>query len=912
MNDRNTEKSSGHDPADSALTLQAAAKLSSWCARHPRTVVSIWAIALTLAALSLSRLTVSASLPAMLGQGGRAAAATQRITTGFQSGEDLLIVVEQPEHAAGSVVESGAGSGAAEIAQTELAAFAERFTASINADPDSRDQVAIVRTASSRDFTAYVRDNVIPNAAFFLTDSQFDVAIKKLSPSEIRAQIARNEAMLAGAGPAAGVLSKQILRDPLRLFEVATNKSDSTSAAPGLQSSFFSEPPQPDDGAAVAALPELSADGRSLLIRIASIDSPSDLEVARRLTVLAEKHVKLTNSTGLRVRIGGPAPIAATASTVIRRDAIWATISSVTMLAVLFGIFYQRWTAALLIGGATFTGMIIGVGVFSLFASEISPLGGMIAALLAGLGTDYGIHFLSHYDGARSEGLTSVRASSRTARDMAIPIATNCLTSVFGFASLWLSDIKMLSDFASLGAAGLFGALLAVFILLPAVLALTDFSVARDPSGINRFGKVTGSIARWPRSCITVCILALVVTVMAAANRGFVLQLEPDLTVMHPRPNTALDATRFVMENFTGRGEIVPVEIQLAAYGDLAAAAADAAAAIGNAVPPVPGLVSIAGLHQLVPDPRTAAARTARLAAFDAAGTLRAFDRALDESAFDPTVYAGYRRLLEKLLAARHPPTITNVLASPEISHRLFARAREGQQPTPAGVSASPTSTVLLVMFAKPLTDRHQRAAAISTLNSALQSQPNATVAGLAAVSEELQAAVQTGLPRSVALSVVLVLLWLLVVFRRLVDVILALIPLAFASGVTVLFMIATRQNFNPINSVAIPLLDGIAVDAGVFLVAAARAHGSSRENLVRHLRLTTHAVILAAATTLTAFLAFYPSHTPAIRSLGLIASVGITASFVAVLLLLMPILILRARPKASAATMADLPPTPG
>ncbi len=38
------------------------------------------------------------------------------------------------------------------------------------------------------------------------------------------------------------------------------------------------------------------------------------------------------------------------------------------------------------------------------------------------------------------------------------------------------------------------------------------------------------------------------------------------------------------------------------------------------------------------------------------------------------------------------------------------------------------------------------------------------------------------------------------------------------------LFMIAADQRFNPINSVAVPLLDGIAVDAGVFLVAAARS----------------------------------------------------------------------------------------
>ncbi len=904
-----TDHQTGHEPAESALTLQAAARLSSWCARHPRTIIGIWALALTLAAISLSQLTVSASLPAMLGQSARAAAATQRITTGFQGGEDLLIIVQPPEYPAANAT--------ADSTRTELVSFAESFTASINADPESRGIIATVRTASPEDFAIYVRQKIIPNAAFFLTDAQFYAAIAKLSPNEIRAQIGRNEALLAGAGPAAGVLSKQILRDPLRLFELATTGADSAFSAPGLQGTSPLGAPPSGENTAIAAPPEFSADGQSLLIRIGSIQPPSNLEVARRLTELAETHVRIANTTGLRVRLGGPAPIAATASTVIRQDAIWATVASVSLLAVLFGFFYRRWTAALLIGGTTFTGMIIGVGALGLFLGEISPLGAMIAALLAGLGTDYGIHFLSHYDGARSEGLTSVQSSTRTARDMAVPIATNCLTSVFGFASLWLSDIKMLSDFASLGAAGLAGALIAVFILLPAVLALTDGASSRGPSGTDRFGQVACHIARWPRSCIAICVLSLLAAVLAAANRGFVLQLEPDLTVMHPRPNTALDATRFVMENFTGRGELVPVEVRCGPSGDIAAAAADAATAIRNAAPPVPGLVSITGLHQLVPDSRSVPARAARLAAFDAAGTLEAFDRALDDSTFDPKVYGGYRRFLESLFAARHPPTITDVLASPAIAHRLFPRAET--EPTPQAINTSPTSltsptsTVLLVTLSKPLTDRQQRSAAISALTAALQSQPNTTVAGLAAVSEELQAAVQIGLPRSVALSVLLVLIWLMLVFRRPIDVILALIPLAFAGGATVLFMIATRQNFNPINSVAIPLLDGIAVDAGVFLVAAARAHGSSRENLIRHLPLTTHAIILAAATTLTAFLAFYPSHTPAVRSLGLIASVGITAAFAGVLLLLMPILILRARPAATTATTAttSAPPAP-
>jgi predicted RND superfamily exporter protein len=64
--------------------------------------------------------------------------------------------------------------------------------------------------------------------------------------------------------------------------------------------------------------------------------------------------------------------------------------------------------------------------------------------------------------------------------------------------------------------------------------------------------------------------------------------------------------------------------------------------------------------------------------------------------------------------------------------------------------------------------------------------------------------------------------------------VLMALVPLIFAGLTTVGFMIAMDIRFNPINSIAIPLLDGIAVDAGVFLVSVvrqARAEGLDRSD---------------------------------------------------------------------------------
>jgi predicted RND superfamily exporter protein len=278
--------------------------------------------------------------------------------------------------------------------------------------------------------------------------------------------------------------------------------------------------------------------------------------------------------------------------------------------------------------------------------------------------------------------------------------------------------------------------------------------------------------------------------------------------------------------------------------------------------------------------------------AVDPEKTVEGFDAAIAESAFDAAAFRAYRDFLRTLVSSRRSPGIAEVMKFPSIAGRMFPRSM-------IDAGKEPTDTVLVVRLESPLHDRGDRERTIGALTNAVRPFPGVTVAGLAAVSNELEEATRTGLAQSVALSIGLVLAWLLIVFRRPMDVLLALVPLLFAGVTTVLFMVAANQRFNPINSVAIPLLDGIAVDAGVFLVSVARTH-ASREELRKALRATTHAVLLAVSTTVTGFGALCFTHTPAIRSLGMVAAVGITASMLGALFVLMPILIWRASDRRS------------
>lgn len=854
------------------LALPTAARLASWSARNPRTIAIGAIVVAILSLLSISRLHISPSLQAILGGHSRVAAAMQRATTEYRAADALLVVVELPD-----------GRMADDAGRRELVEFALRFQATLDSDPEAQRLIAWVRFGQDPEFARFAQEIMLPSGAFHLDDAGLKELVARMQPDRLREQIARNEALIAAPGPAGGALAGRVLTDPLRLFELVPRE---LSAAVGAGSG--------EEGRSIVSAGEdeatgFSSDGRAVLIRIGGRRSSSDLDFAVRLTKVVASRAHASNTTGLRVDLAGPSAIAATTSGVIRGDAIVTTLASVALLYVLFVIFYRRWTAALLIGWVAAVGIMAGIGVFALFASAVSPLAAVIAALLAGLGVDYGIHFMSHYDACKAQGLDSASASIETSRRMAMPIVTNCFTSIFGFASLWPSNTQMLRDFALMGASGLLGALASVFILMPAMLRLFERDAHEGVPGHPRFGGLADIVAHRPRMWMTSSLVVLSVAVGAAGLQGFIPTLESDLTVMHPRPNRALDVTGEVVSRFSGQGEFIPIEVRAESPESLVIKAHDAARALRSEACREVGVAGVSGLHQLIPDPRGASRTLEVLATVDAERVVRSFDAALADSVFEPSYYSAYRDVLRSLLSSRHPPPVAVLRTFPSLAERLFPASA-------LDAGAPPTDTVLLVRLSSPLHDRAQRRRTMDVLDKALAPFPGVTVAGLAAVSDELEDATRASLPQAVAISAILVIVWLLIVFRKPMDVCLALIPLAFAALATVAFMVATKQKFNPMNSIAIPLLDGIAVDAGVFLVSAARAHSGTRDGLRLHLRTTTHAVLLAVTTTMTGFGTLCFTHTPAVRSFGMAAAVGIFASMCGALFVLMPILLGRAK----------------
>lgn len=866
------------EPGNTARKTSPLARVAAFCAHHPWGVVAASSIILILALASLQRLHVSASLVAMLGTQSAAARAFQTVITDFQ-GEEALLVLVEPEGTDRAAIPTPEQSDA-------TIAFADTLVTRLLSDPRTADHIAWARSRKDPVVLDFVTTEMVPNGPFYLGPPGTQALLERFKPQRLQEQFARNESLISSPGPTGDALSRAVLQDPLRLFELTSGMAAGESGNP-----IAVQPAAPG--------PELSRDGHAVLVRISPRAPLSDLEAAqslvRAVTAVADElsaEIAATHTNTVpKVHLGGGFAIAAVASRTIRSDAIISTLVSIGLLYGLFVVFYRRWLTPILIGLVAGFGLLVGFGINAAGAPTISPLAAAVAALLAGLGVDFGIHFVSHFDELRSRGYAAAHCATETARDMALPITTNCFTSIFGFLSLWPSKIAMLSDFAKLGAAGLVGAWVATFTLLPALLVLTNRSDKHTQTRPPRFGVAADIIAKRPRLWLSTSFSLFAIVAIIALARGVGPRLEGDLTVLHPRPNAALQTTDEIISRFAEQGELIPVLVTVTETNDLLPTAIDVGSALMSDRCRSLGVVDVVGAHRLLPDPRSTPDVQALLATTDVPQLLTKFDAAVNASAFEASSFATYREFLERLLKADSPPSWTDLARYPSLARRLL--------PTAHVNGANPTQTLVVVRLESPLRDRVHRAEVVSALRAALEPFPQATVAGLAAVSEDLEDATRQGLPQSVAISIALVLIWLVIVFRRPLDVIMALVPLMFAGSFTVAFMMATGTRFNPINSIAIPLMDGIAVDAGVFLVSVARQarrEGATRSELIKRLRPTLHAVLLASATTVTGFASLCATHTPAIQSLGFIAAIGITASFCGAAGILVPWILHKAR----------------
>lgn len=835
-------------------------------ARRPVLTLLAAAMIAALAAAGTTRLRPGVSLRDLIARNDEASAALVRVVEDFSVTDDLTLLVTAPP----------AGGREAEV-RNRLLSFATRLDAAVRADTDAARMCGNVRYRADQHgaIKAFIENVAVPNGLLYLTNKEFADVRERLTAPRMREQIARNEAMISAAGPAVDAVSDIVLRDPLRLYELIGGRF-----APW-------GPVSPAGGDAF-----LAPDGRSMLIMISGLRPASDLEFSKAFVAAIKRAVARANPGGLTVEYTGAYAIADLSARLIRRDMIVSVICSVAFIQILFLFAFRHLLSFALVMIPVAVGILTGFGVFSLLSTSITPVTAVIGALLAGIGIDYSIHVLAHY--GRSGGAAGARISAAVRR-VRVPIATAAITSVLAFLAIAQSDVQALRDFGRVGALGLVGAFLATLFVLPALIVVLSRAAGLGLDGLTPRGRLEHLIVgvyRRRRGAVglIIAIWLAALGVVAVSARGSLF--ESDLKVLHPRPNRALELEEVIADRFGAAPNALLVLLEADSDERLTTLAYEASRRLRTAQARAAGVVTVYSIADFLPDPAALPSRLKAIASIDADRVLHDFRAALEASLFDPKAYAGYEELLARLLAPDSPPTVEDLrtwAGGSYVVGRLLPRPGDGALAQP------PIETLVVARLSSPLNDRERRAETITTVRRLLSDVPSAVVTGLSVIGYDTERLIRGELLKLLGLAAIAILALLILVFRNLVDVLLVLLPTAFAVTTTAAVMFLTGDRLNMINLVGLPLLVGIGVDGGIILVSIARRcrlAGAGRETLAAQLGASCHALAVTNGTTILAFGSLTFTSMPAVQSLGRLTAVGMGATLVATLFMLAPILI--------------------
>jgi predicted RND superfamily exporter protein len=160
--------------------------------------------------------------------------------------------------------------------------------------------------------------------------------------------------------------------------------------------------------------------------------------------------------------------------------------------------------------------------------------------------------------------------------------------------------------------------------------------------------------------------------------------------------------------------------------------------------------------------------------------------------------------------------------------------------------------------------------AVFAELEPALAAMDGVTLVSQSRFGRELSREIGADFSRFVSIAGLIVLLLLVLLFRRLSAVLLALLPVL--TGLLAMFgvMAWLGLEMNLFNVIASILIIGLGVDYGIFMVC----HAQREEDLA-----SSRAILVSGLTTLVGFGALVLARHPALHSIGLTVLLGISAA---------------------------------
>lgn len=798
--------------------------------------------ALVLSLLSLwvaGQLRIEGQLVDLLPAGTPAAEEYRSYLERFGGLETVYVMVTAADSAV-SGSEPG-GRGGDEVAEEGgapaglLVEVAEQLAAEL----ESHAVVAEATAGISPEDLTFLTHEVLPRAVLAAPE---EAVAERLATPAIADRVAELRRRLRS--PAGRFAALFAAADPLGLAE--TLAGGTGSAAGG--------PIDPETGGF------LSRDGAAALVLVTPAGSDIDSETGKALeAALANALAAVQESIPGRWRlsaVGGPL-YAAQDERLFRRDLTRTVGFSIVAIALLLLLFFRGLRAPLAILLAVAAGVLWTGAAAAVLYGAVSALGVAFAAILLGLGVDYGIHGATRFRQYRLGGKAAGGSLFAACRDAGPAILTSAVTTALAFGVLSFGHFRPVRELGVLVLVGILAILVATLAVGAPILVLTAGEREDSKSTEGWIWRVLGraveiAVAWGRRRRRVVLVVALLLT--AAALVGVRnLSFNGDLRSLRPADHPAMSAESALATGFDlglDRSTVVVFGQDRAEALGRAAEVTRRLRAIGaDVTSPADWLAEVPGRRQ-------------RLPAAAAAGSLR---QALTAEGFALSAFERPLAVLDALAAGAGPPPI-DWSAAPSALGRLLAEDAEG-----AWVAVS---------FGVPV-GRWPAGPPPEILRGI---EPRPAVASVPRLAAEIKDQVAGDLRRLGGIALALVALVVLVSFPgRPGRAVLALLPVTLGTLWTLGACGLLGLPLDPFTLLVAPLLLGIGVDDGLHALHGAGALHRSVLGAGRAMALTT-------LTTVIGFGSLALSGIPALRGGGLVVALG-TALCLLVTLILLPAL---------------------
>ncbi len=691
-----------------------------------------------------------------------------------------------------------------------------------------------------------------------LPPEQFDRALAKLSPDAIEDRMARLRTEIGAGSPKAEM---ELSFDPLGIVGLAL--------APLAQTSTLEQNE-----------PLSSPDGTLRIIPVITNQEDLGTQSCREMMKKVEAFIDSVRTTWAdgdppQVLVTGRTPYVAEMSATMLFDVVSTLLSSLVIVAIIFAIGFRRLRPLFAIIHVLLFACLAAIAVGGVFLGELNLITIGFCSILVGLGVDFGMLLFGNYQNCRDHGESHEQAVAHSLQRLSSAVFFGAITTAAAFLCLLRSDT---AGFAQLGV------LIAVGICFAAALMMTAFftfigdkhrPVRMDPLRAATLGLVDFLLLRSRAVLFFSSAVLTALTSMAFLPIGY-LHFDVDPKSLEPEQSQAGKALKAIRSKIPA-AEIEPILLIVNAPDAETASSRWAALDTHwkNLVErgvirsfTTPSAFAVSNKRQ-----KQNAAKL-QLASLDT--TERAFANTLDRHGFSKEGFLPAFDLIDgmKSVATGDETALDwRTTLAPSSTWWFVLDRFFSDRP---GVAAA------FVVPAKAITTAEDKEALRKELE--LPGTP-VYISGWTYTLADL-------VPWSKGKLVELSLLMLginvvLLIFHVRHAAYLAVLIIsqfaAVAALVTLLKLMETSINL--FNVLAFPLVLGVGVDYGIYVMLAVKEPGDIRRNLLAILK----PVFLSGLTTVGGFGSLTLAHHPALRGLGVVCGFGIASCLLVTLFFTLP-----------------------